>query len=205
VVRLWRSLPRKVRAKIVRAAATVGVVFLVVTVAINGAVRWVGGGHLALLDPRWLDDKAWALMLYARHRPACALFGEADVRDEVMRAGKKHGVDPHLLMAMIHTESGLIPHRISRRGAMGPAQLMPGTAKELGVSDPFAPAQAIDGGARYLKAQLDRFRNVRFAVAAYNAGPGNVRGAVPQNGETEVYVARVMDSYRAFRARPKKR
>jgi soluble lytic murein transglycosylase-like protein len=76
---------------------------------------------------------------------------------------------------------------------------MPGTAALLGVTDPFDPHQALDAGARYLKAQLDRFQNVKLAVAAYNAGPGAVRGEVPRNGETEFYVAKVMRHFSARR------
>jgi soluble lytic murein transglycosylase-like protein len=82
---------------------------------------------------------------------------------------------------------------------MGPAQLVPGTAAQLGVKDPFDPAEAIDGGARYLAQLLQRTGRVDLAVAAYNAGPGAVQGQVPKNGETEVYVAKVL---RAFRAAP---
>jgi soluble lytic murein transglycosylase-like protein len=96
------------------------------------------------------------------------------------------------MRAIVTVESGNHAHRISFAGAMGPAQLMPGTAALLGVSDPFDPSQAIDGGARYLAQQLRRTGRVDLAVAAYNAGPGAVNGSVPRNGETELYVAKVM-------------
>ena len=79
---------------------------------------------------------------------------------------------------------------------MGPGQLTPSTAKLLGVSDPFDPTEAIDGSSRYLASQLATFHDVRLAVAAYNAGPGAiVNRTVPQNGETEVYVRKVMSAY----------
>jgi soluble lytic murein transglycosylase-like protein len=70
----------------------------------------------------------------------------------------------------------------------------------LGVSDPFDPSEGVNGGARYLRAQLNRYHGNRaLALAAYNAGPGAVRGTVPQNGETEVYVLRVLAQWRTLR------
>jgi soluble lytic murein transglycosylase-like protein len=88
---------------------------------------------------------------------------------------------------------------------MGPGQLMPGTARMLGVADPFAPEAAINASGRYLAEQLSRFGDVRLALAAYNAGPGAVEGQVPRNGETEFYVVKVMNAYASLRppaARP---
>jgi soluble lytic murein transglycosylase-like protein len=78
---------------------------------------------------------------------------------------------------------------------MGPLQLIPPTARALGVSDPFDPEQSLDGAARYLHAQLASFHSIRLAAAAYNAGPGAIHGhRVPQNGQTEIYVVRVMQA-----------
>src|SRR5262249_40371613 len=93
-------------------------------------------------------------------------------------------------------ESSGSPHRISPTGAMGLAQLVPSTAKSLGVDDPFDSEAAVEGGARYLGDLLGQFRDVRLAVAAYNAGPGAIVGrAIPRNGETALYVPRVMAAY----------
>jgi soluble lytic murein transglycosylase-like protein len=79
---------------------------------------------------------------------------------------------------------------------MGPLQLIPPTARTLGVSDPFDPEESLDGAARYLRAQLATFHSVRLAAAAYNAGPGAIAGrVVPQNGQTEIYVDRVMQAF----------
>jgi soluble lytic murein transglycosylase-like protein len=106
------------------------------------------------------------------------------------------------LAALIQVESKGRVHRISSAGAMGPGQLTPSTARLLGVSDPFNPSEAIDASGRYLAVQLATFHNIRLAVAAYNAGPGAiVNHTVPQNGETEFYVRKVMNAYAANRER----
>lgn len=111
-------------------------------------------------------------------------------------AANRHGVPPEIFAALVKQESRFNPGARSRAGAMGLTQLMPGTAKELGVSDPFDPAQSLDGGARYLRIQKDRFGSWEKALAAYNAGPGNVEkyGGVPPFAETQNYVRKVLGS-----------
>lgn len=108
-------------------------------------------------------------------------------------AGARHGVSPALLASVAKAESGLNPRAVSRAGAQGLMQLMPGTAKSLGV-DAFDPAQAVDGAARLLKSHLDAFGSTELALAAYNAGPGAVKryGGVPPYSETQTYVRRVL-------------
>jgi soluble lytic murein transglycosylase-like protein len=114
---------------------------------------------------------------------------------EISEAAARNGVDPALLTGLIHAESNFDPNATSPAGAQGLTQLMPGTAASLGVTNPLDPAQAIDGGARYLRQQLDRFGgDASKAVAAYNAGPGAVErfGGVPPYAETQAYVRKVL-------------
>lgn len=107
-------------------------------------------------------------------------------------AARRHNVPEDLFLRLVQQESGWNPRAVSHKGAIGLAQLMPGTAALLRV-DPTDPAQNLDGGARYLRAQYDRFRDWRLALAAYNAGPEAVEehAGIPPYRETRNYVARV--------------
>jgi soluble lytic murein transglycosylase-like protein len=114
---------------------------------------------------------------------------------QITAAATKYGLDPALLKGLIRQESNFNAGAQSGAGAQGLTQLMPGTAASLGVTDATDPAQAIDGGAKYLKAQLDRFGgDASKALAAYNAGPGAVAkyGGVPPYAETQNYVQKVL-------------
>jgi soluble lytic murein transglycosylase-like protein len=114
---------------------------------------------------------------------------------QITAAATKYGIDPALLKGLIRQESNFDPTARSGAGASGLTQLMPGTAATLGVTDTTDPAQAIDGGAKYLKQQLDRFGgDASKALAAYNAGPGAVAkyGGVPPYAETQNYVQKVL-------------
>lgn len=113
-------------------------------------------------------------------------------------AGRRHNVDPALLAAVAKAESGFDTSAVSPVGAQGLMQFMPATAQEMGV-DPWDPASAIDGAARYLRNSLDRFGSVDLAVASYNAGPGAVarHGGIPPYPETQNYVRTVLDAWRS--------
>ena len=115
------------------------------------------------------------------------------------KAGLRNGVDPALLAAVARQESGYDPRAVSPAGAQGLMQLMPATARGLGVSDPFDPAQAIDGAARMLHDLIGRFGHVDLALAAYNAGPGAVTryGGIPPYPETQHYVESVLGMWRS--------
>ena len=120
---------------------------------------------------------------------------------EIDAAAAKYNVDPALLRGLIRQESNFNANATSPAGARGLTQLMPGTAAALGV-DPSVPAQAIEGGAKYLRQQLDRFGNdPAKALAAYNAGPGAVQryGGVPPYAETQNYGRKVMGYAAVYR------
>jgi soluble lytic murein transglycosylase-like protein len=122
---------------------------------------------------------------------------------EITAAATRNGVDPALLAGLVKQESGFNPNAGSGAGARGLTQLMPGTASGLGVTNILDPVQSLDGGAKYLKQQLDAFGgDVTKALAAYNAGPGAVQrfGGVPPYSETQNYVRIVQANAAAYRA-----
>ena len=127
-----------------------------------------------------------------------AKLSPADLREMLAKAGGEHNLDVDLLASLVKAESGGNAHAVSRSGARGLMQLMPGTATELGVQDSFKPDQNVRGGSTYLDALLTRYRNnLALALAAYNAGPAAVdrhRG-IPPYRETRAYVARVIHEF----------
>jgi soluble lytic murein transglycosylase-like protein len=121
---------------------------------------------------------------------------------QINAAAASNGIDPALLKGLVSQESGSNPSARSGAGAVGLTQLMPATASALGVTNPLDPAQSLQGGAKYLREQLDRFGgDETLALAAYNAGPGAVQkyGGVPPYAETQNYVTSVMGKAAAFR------
>ncbi len=110
-------------------------------------------------------------------------------------AARRHGIPEDLFLRLVQQESGWNPKAVSHKGAIGLAQLMPDTARSLRV-DPHDPEQNLDGGARYLRTQFERFRDWRLALAAYNAGPEAVErhDGVPPYAETKNYVLRIWGS-----------
>ncbi len=117
------------------------------------------------------------------------------------RTARRYRVDPALIKAVVAAESNFDTLAVSHKGAQGLMQLMPATAKQMGVQSPFRPSENIQGGVRYLKTLLDRYDDVRVALAAYNAGPVAVDrfGGIPPYPETETYVKRVLRYYRKYR------
>jgi soluble lytic murein transglycosylase-like protein len=121
---------------------------------------------------------------------------------EIDAAAASNGIDPALLKGLVSQESGFDPNARSGAGALGLTQLMPGTAAGLGVTNPLDPAQSLQGGAKYLRQQLDRFGgDEKLALAAYNAGPGAVArfGGVPPYRETQNYVTSVLSKAACYR------
>lgn len=178
----------------------------VLEVGDDGSAHWVAGPAL---------DPAGELMLDAAYAPAVTeelpldisipayAFADADAhaavvpgayQAKVLELARRFDISPALIEAVVWQESRWRAGAVSPKGARGLAQLMPGTARELGVDarDPFAN---LEGGARYLREQLDRFDgNIEKALAAYNAGPGRVEEAngIPNIRETRAYVAAIM-------------
>jgi len=130
--------------------------------------------------------------------------GNISIDDAVNKASRKYGVDKDLIMAVIKQESSFNPKATSQAGAMGLMQLMPGTARSLGVSDAYDVQQNVEGGTKYLKDLLNMYGNSKeLALAAYNAGPGTLRnrgvkdvgGIYRLPNETKDYVQKVMKYY----------
>lgn len=132
--------------------------------------------------------------------PKAKGFKELD--DIVSVAARAQGIDADLIRAVIDVESGGNPRAVSPKGAIGLMQLMPDTAREVGVENPFDPVQNVLGGARYLRRLLDHFEgDLRLALAAYNSGPAAVRrhGGVPPFRETVRYVEKVLSRYQTLK------
>ena len=151
-------------------------------------------------NPGGLGDHLASLVSNIRHalQKTAGTKPVYDVDQIIDHASKKHDVDPDLTRAVIMAESDFDANSTSSKGAMGLMQLMPETAEELGVKNPYDPVENVMGGTRYLRSLLDRYDgNIPLALAAYNWGMGNVErnpGRLPE--ETRTYIARVNQYYR---------
>ncbi|MDO8520474.1 MAG: lytic transglycosylase domain-containing protein [Deltaproteobacteria bacterium] len=151
------------------------------------------------------ENREWAIEKPSGTNPSPRLEGVSPpsrktgkfqtYKDLIERASARHGVDPNLVAAVVMQESRFNPKAVSHAGARGLMQLMPGTARNMGVKNSFNPEQNIEGGTKYLRQMLDKFDgNVPLALAAYNAGPGNVTkygNKIPPFAETRNYVKTV--------------
>ena len=165
----------------------------------RGVARDVLGSRVSVLDGRAAQQYAAS----TRYRPQTARIPDATPLYSGSYRGpyltmaqdvaRRHGVPEELFSRLVQQESGWNPGAVSHKGAIGLAQLMPGTARRLGVN-PLDPVQNLEGGARYLRWQYDRFGSWRLALAAYNAGPGAVErhGGVPPYRETQGYVVAIL-------------
>lgn len=167
----------------------------------NGRVRLFLSADL---DANYIDLPAAEIDSVASvpdspHVASAAPSESANVKDLLAAAGAQHDIDVELLASIVHAESDGRSHAVSRTGAQGLMQLMPQTARQLGVHDSFRPDENINGGTAYMDALLTRYHdNLALALAAYNAGPAAVDKyhGVPPYRETRAYVARVMNEFK---------
>jgi len=125
-------------------------------------------------------------------------FTQKEIDDAINKAADRHAVDPNLVRALVKVESNFNPNAVSRKGAMGLMQLMPQTARQLRLTNPFNPEENVDAGVRHLKELLDSYGgDVRLSLAAYNAGAGAVArsAGIPHYAETRNYVKRITQLY----------
>jgi soluble lytic murein transglycosylase-like protein len=142
------------------------------------------------------SQSASAKIVAANFRGPAATAGDIDSALEL--AAARHNVDPNLVRAVVKVESNFNPNAVSRKGAMGLMQLMPSTARQLNVKNPFDPEQNVDAGVRHLKQLLESYGgDVKLTLAAYNAGAGAVArsSGVPHYAETQNYVRRITNLY----------
>jgi len=121
--------------------------------------------------------------------------------DAIIRtASKRYGVEGNLIRAIIKAESGFNPKAVSKKGAKGLMQIMPGNFKILGITNPFDPKQNIMAGTKYYRRMYDKYKKTSLALAAYNAGPTSVDkyNAIPPYKETKEYVKKVLKYYREY-------
>ncbi len=135
-----------------------------------------------------------------------AVAGGKELAAMATAAARRHSLDPDLVQAVVAVESGFRPDAVSPKGAQGLMQLMPATARSLGVKDSLDPAANLDGGTRHLRALIERYDgDVKRALAAYNAGEGAVarHGGVPPYPETVAYVRKVLERAKAEEPAPR--
>lgn len=148
------------------------------------------------------DDPRYQPLQRRKHRQRLRPGNPQHFEISIRNVARTVGLEPALLYAVVQAESAFDPNAVSPKGAVGLMQLMPATARRYGVENRRDPVQNLHGGARYLRDLLVEFRDLRLALAAYNAGENAVRkygNSVPPYAETQQYVKRVQRFYRRFR------
>jgi len=168
----------------------------------NGAIKSVEGLNEIKMNKSSATEKQSALItekkLFGSYRPQ----GEALFYPLIRKAAKRHNVDAALIMAIVYIESGYNPKATSKKGAQGLMQLMPKTAKALGVKNSFNPEQNINGGVKYFKKLVNKTGgNIELALAAYNAGYKNIRryNGVPPFKATQYFIKKVLKYYQFYK------
>lgn len=164
----------------------------------NGSIRFTNAPSTAGCQKIYKEQRLH------NSRPTIYSYNSSSYDQAIWKTGVRYNVDPYLIKAVIRAESDFDSSAVSKKGAQGLMQLMPATARELRVSNPFDPNENIDGGTRYLRQMLDIFDNdLMLSIAAYNAGPGAVKRAngVPRFPETLRYVTKVLKHYKGYRNR----
>jgi soluble lytic murein transglycosylase len=180
-------------------------------ISLAAAPAWAGGAIYAFTDARGVThytnrphaDKRFKQIKLRDQRSATPRYHapRSRVYDPLIGdAAANEGIPPALVKAVIAAESAFDSGAVSRKGAQGLMQLMPRTAKQMGVSNPLEPAQNVRGGTSYLRSMIDRYGDLGRALAAYNAGPTAVDryGGIPPFQETRDYVERVLSYYRRY-------
>lgn len=172
--------------------------------AINVSVRLLGKSDAFPLSPFNLVNKSRALIALGRHAGTGTLQPtEKEIKLLLRQLAAQYRVPPGMALAVAEVESGFMPVRISSAGAMGLMQLMPGTAGDLGVPDPYDARENARGGVRYLSQLTLRYQgDIHRVAAAYNAGPENVPTSGPfrMSGATSAYVANVKQRYAFYQS-----
>lgn len=159
------------------------------------------GSYKALINPFNIKNRTVSMFHLSKHVFFVAGLGfvtspQDEVNALIDAACEKYDADPRLIRIMIKVESKGRQFAVSRTGAMGLMQVMPSTFFDISDGDPFLAADNIDAGVKYIAKQIKRFDNVPLALAAYNAGPNNIKdGKIPDFGETKHYIKKIMAEY----------